>query len=224
MTSSKLVSIQVAKPQQYGHEGALRDDDQPWRTAFFKQTVAGPVDVGWTNLAGDGQADLENHGGINKAVLAYSAEHYPYWRDTLGLAEMPCGAFGENLTITGLDETSVCVGDTWRIGDVLLQVSQPRQPCWKLSRRWRIADLAKQVIQNGRSGWYFRVLQTGVVEAGMPVTLQERPLPDWTIARANETFYHRKQDVTAAKELAGMPLLSMEWREMFAQRLGKRTE
>ena len=175
--TATLYSVQVGMPRSYGSEDAFDPHDKPWMTGFFKTPVEGPVFVGSTNLVGDGQADLKNHGGVDKAVLAYSADHYPKWRDELRLPDMPCGAFGENLTIAGLSEQSVCIGDLFRLGEVLFEVSQPRQPCWKLARRWRMHELTGLVVNNGRSGWYLRVLSEGSVEAGMPVTLIERPNP-----------------------------------------------
>ena len=240
-----LVSIQVAQPRVWGREHAPQEHDRPWRTGFFKEPVLGAVGVETTHLHGDGQADLENHGGIDKAALAYSADHYPRWRAELvdfslpesgeetpahvsPLARLlagppfPYGSFGENLSISGLSEQDVCIGDEWQMGNALFQVSQPRQPCWKLSRRWRINDLSRQVIRNGRTGWYFRVLQTGEIIAGQDVVLRNRPLPTWTIARANELLYHRQDDLAAAEELANQPLLSLAWREMFLERLVKR--
>ena len=96
------------------------------------------------------------------------------------MPDMPYGAFGENLTIAGLSEESVCIGDIFRIGDVTFEVSQPRQPCWKLARRWRMHELLGLVVRNGRSGWYLRVLEEGWIEAGMPVELIERPNPAWS--------------------------------------------
>lgn len=219
MISGTLISIQVARPHRYGHENATQEHDRPWRTAFFKEPLTGAVKVGLTNLAGDEQADRENHGGIDKAVLAYSADHYPFWREALDKPEIRFGGFGENLTITGLDETKVCIGDVWRIGDVRFEVSQPRQPCWKLSRRWRIGDLARQVMDNLKSGWYLRVLQTGEIEAGMRVTLEDRPLPQWTVARTSDVLYHRKEDFLAAGELSRLPQLSLAWREIFLGRV-----
>src|ERR1700746_2504362 len=136
-----LYSIQLGTPKNYGLENAIDPHDLPWTTGFFKTPVEGPVFAGSTNLSGDGQADLKNHGGIDKAVLAYSADHYPKWRDELWIPDMPCGAFGENLTIAGWGEESVCIGDIFRIGPVIFEVSQPRQPCWKLARRWRRHEL-----------------------------------------------------------------------------------
>lgn len=219
MQGGRLLSIQVGMPANYGRADATDPHNRPWRTGYFKTPVAEKVFVGQSGIAGDGQADLENHGGIDKAVLAYSAEHYPLWREELHIAEMPPGGFGENLTIAGLDEASVCVGDVWQCGPVVFEVSQPRQPCWKTSRRWRIDDLSRRVIASGRSGWYLRVLTEGEIEAGIEIVLVKRVHPQWTVARANEVLYHRKDDLAAAEELANLPELALSWREIFLARL-----
>jgi MOSC domain-containing protein YiiM len=217
-----VVSLQSARPARYVHQGHADGKSSTWTTAFFKTPVAGPVYVSTLGLAGDEQADKENHGGPDKAVLAYSADHYAYWRAHFGLPDMPHGGFGENLTITGLDETTVCIGDTWRAGDVVFQVTQPRQPCWKMSRRWQIADLARQVIANGKSGWYLRVLAEGELAEGTPIELLARPHPAWTVARASELFHHRKDDLAAAGDLAALPELSLAWKASLASRIAKR--
>jgi len=211
VSDAVLCSIQVGTPKSYGFDGAVDAHDRPWTTGFFKTLVEGPVFVGTTNLAGDGQADLQNHGGVDKAVLAYSAEHYPKWRQELRLPEMPFGAFGENLTIAGLSEHSVCIGDIVRVGTATFEVSQPRQPCWKLARRWRMHELVRLVVHSGRSGWYLRVLEEGSIEARMPVTLLERPNPAWSIARANEILHHRRTDLPLTLELADVQGLADSW-------------
>ena len=178
---STILSIQIGKPRQ---QVATDPHDKPWTTGFFKQPVGGPVWVGRLNIEGDGQADLENHGGPDKAVLAYSADHFADWIAELGQqvpdakSDSLCGSFGENLSIAGLTETDVCIGDIWQAGDVRFQISQPRQPCWKLGRRWRRADLPKRVVQSGRTGWYLRVLDEGTLSPGDELTLLERPQPD----------------------------------------------
>ncbi len=213
-----LRSVQIGMPKHYGSEEAADTHDQPWTTGFFKSPVEGRVFVSTTNLSGDGQADLVDHGGIDKAVLAYSADHYPKWREELSMPGMPYGAFGENLTIAGLSEASVCIRDTFRNGTVTFEVSQPRQPCWKLARRWRMHELLPMVVRNGRSGWYFRVLQEGWIEAGMPVTLVNRPNPEWTVARANEIMNHRRRDVELALELSAVPGLANSWVEELRER------
>jgi MOSC domain-containing protein YiiM len=191
--------------------------DKLWTTGFFKEPVAGEVFVTRTNLVGDGQADLRFHGGPDKAVLAYSADHYADWRSELE-REFPPGAFGENLTIAGVTEEDVCIGDTWRIGEAVFQISQPRQPCWKLARRWRIKDLTARVIENSKSGWYFRVLEEGLIEAGQPVELISRPHLKWTVARASRLMHHDKRNRAAAAELASLPELSASWREELSER------
>src|SRR5580704_13217108 len=213
-----LNSIQLGTPKSYGSEDAADAHDKPWTTGFFKTPVEGPVFASTTNLVGDGQADLVNHGGVDKAVLAYSADHYPKWRDELRMPDMPFGAFGENLTITGLSEESVCIGDIFRIGKVVFEVSQPRQPCWKLARRWRRHELTGLVVRNGRSGWYLRVLEQGWIEAQMPVVLLERPNFAWSIARANEILHHRKTDLALTLALADVPGLADSWVQELRER------
>jgi len=216
-----LYSIQIGMPKSLGFENAVDTHDKPWTTGFFKSPIEGPVFVGGTNLAGDGQADLENHGGIDKAVLAYSAEHYLKWRDELRLPDMPCGAFGENLTIQGLSEESVCIGDIFQVGPVTFEVSQPRQPCWKLARRWRMHELLGMVVRNGRSGWYLRVLAEGWIEAGMLVVLTERPNPEWSVARANLILHHRRTDLSLTRQLAEVPRLADSWVGELRERAGR---
>ena len=213
-----LVSIQVGMPQTRGHDGATDPMDRPWTSGFHKNPVHGPVRVGRTNLAGDGQADLRVHGGVDKAILAYSAEHYSLWREELGMDDLLHGAFGENFTISGADERTVCIGDVWQAGDVRLEVSQPRQPCWKLARRWRRPDLPQRVLENGRSGWYFRVLREGAVEAAQPFEIVERPNPRWTIAEVTEVLLHRKDDRRGAEELAEVTALTEHWRAALMRR------
>jgi MOSC domain-containing protein YiiM len=217
-----LASIQVGLPREFEQEGAADPMDRPWTTGIYKEVVAGPVRLRLKNLDGDGQADLVHHGGPDKAVLAYSAKHYAGWRQSMNNPTLSFGAFGENFTLIGLTETDVCIGDIWQVGDkAVVQVSQPRQPCWKLARRWRIKTLALAVQQSGRTGWYFRVRTEGVVQAGMPLVLRERPHPDWTVARANRVMHLDKSDFAAAFELAAVPLLSENWRATLARRTAK---
>jgi len=222
MTVPVLASIQVGLPRCLGQDGAEESMDRPWTTGFIKEPVFGAVWLGSTNLDGDGQADLVHHGGPDKGVLAYSAEHYPGWRLSMNNPSLAFGAFGENFTVHGLTEADVCIGDTWRVGDVVcVQVSQPRQPCWKLARRWRIKSLALQVQETGRTGWYFRVLNEGLVSADMSLLLLDRPHPKWTVAQANRVMHQDKQDDAAALELAAVPLLSESWRTTLTRRVNQ---
>ncbi len=214
----EIVSLQVGLPRVV--EGVVADNSSghAWTTGFFKRPVNDLVWLGKLNLDGDAQADLENHGGLDKAVNVYPVEHYSYWMHTLSFNKLVPGDFGENFTTTELCEQEVCIGDTFEIGESLVEVSQPRQPCWKLSRRWGIKDLAFRFQNTGRTGWYFRVLREGFVQANQTVVLVNRPYPRWTIATANLIMHHQTEDRDAARALADCPALSLRWRTKLSKR------
>lgn len=205
----KLLSIQAAAPREHGEPGAAEPMRRAWTTSFFKEPVAGPVWLGRTNLEGDRQADLENHGGPDMAVLLYSAAHYPRWHEELG-RELPHGGFGENFTVEGMDESSVCIGDVYDVGEARIQVSQPRLPCWKIARRWGMKDLSARVQRTRRTGWYARVVREGRVAAGDALVLVERPHPEWTVLRASDALYTRPHDVDEIRSLAAVPALAQK--------------
>lgn len=209
----KLLSLQTSAIRDIASQETGSWWDKPWSTGFYKQPVLESLWLGYEGLKGDQQADRRYHGGSEKAVCVYPSEHYPYWLDKLAFSDLPHGAFGENFTTVGLVETDVCIGDTYDIGEARVQVSQPRQPCWKLARRWQVKDLTAQVERTGYTGFYFRVLKHGRVQAGETFTLQERPFPEWTIALANEIMHHRRSDKDAARDLASCPLLSSSWKD-----------
>ncbi len=215
-----LLSLQVGLPKEMVDPETSKAGSRTWVTGMFKTTVSRPVWLGRMGLDGDGQADLEHHGGHDKAVNAYPSEHYQYWRRTLGLSAMSFGAFGENFTTHGLLEPDLCIGDIVAVGGAVVQVSQPRQPCWKLARRWHIHDLALQVIATGLTGWYFRVLREGWVQEGMSLTLLTRPCPEWPVSLANVIMHHRPDDVGSAQELALCRHLSQSWRRTLGLRAG----
>jgi len=222
MIQARLISVQVGAVQTHGAYDAANPLDKRWTTGFFKAPTRGPVVVRWLGLAGDEQADPRFHGGRDKAVLAYSADHFPEWKKDPDLGALSGGGFGENLTVAGQTEADVCVGDAWRIGDVLLEVTQPRQPCWKLGRRWRRPDLPKQVIAQGWTGWYFRVLEEGTVEAGLTLTLERRVHPAWTIAEANCVMYDKRATAARLRELTSLPELSQAWKDELGERAAGR--
>lgn len=207
-----LVSIQVGAARDYAPAEAATGLHRPWRSAILKTPVSGPVRLGPFGLEGDTQVDRRHHGGPHRALLAYSVENYARWHEDPGLPQFPYGAFGENLTVTGLDETSVCVGDIYRIGPVRVEVSQPRQPCANLARRWQRPDLPERVRRTGRSGWYLRVLQPGMIEAGQPIEREAHPQPAWSIARASEVMQARLERHEEAAQLAALEALSPGWR------------
>ena len=206
----KIVSIQVGRPRTVPPTGDGQPWDREWRTAFWKEAVQGPVMLRATNLEGDGQADLDVHGGPDQAVLCYSADHYPAWREELGLPEMSHGGFGENFTISGQDERSVCIGDVYRVGEAVVQVAKPRGPCYKISWRWRRRDLTSRVESSGRHGWYVRVLVEGEVEAGQAPELEDRPHPEWSVRAAGEVIRFRKRRPELAAQLARCEALADE--------------
>ena len=211
-------SIQVGLPEK-GHPECQEEVPQkPWTTGIFKRPVIGPVRLERHNLWGDGQADLVHHGGLDKAVCVYPSEHWAHWQGILPPHQLAGGAFGENFTLEGLTEAEVCIGDIFAVGSALVQISQPRQPCWKLARRWQIKDLAVQVERTGFTGWYFRVLQEGIVESTVPLQLTDRPFPQWTVATANRIMHQERDNQTAAEELSLCPLLSSSWHHTLRQR------
>jgi MOSC domain-containing protein YiiM len=208
-----LLSLQTSAIREVPTQESGEWWDKAWSTGFYKEPVLTPLWLGYEGLKGDQQADRRYHGGSEKAVCVYASEHFPYWQEKLGLATLPPGAFGENFTTAGLLETEVCIGDVYAIGEARVQVSQPRQPCWKLARRWQVKDLTAQVERTGFTGFYFRVLQHGWVQAGMAFTRLERPFPQWSVALANEIMHHRRADAAAAQALAGCPALSSSWKD-----------
>ncbi len=212
-TDASLVSIRVGRPRTI-------DDPHPWRTAFLKDAVTGPVWLRATNLDGDRQADLRVHGGVDKAVCVYSGDHYPAWRIELERPDMTSGGFGENFTVNGQTEQQVCLGDRFRIGAAVVEVSQPRGPCVKLARRWDRPDLPKLVVASGRSGWYLRVIDEGQVEAGDPLRLLDRPFPHWTIARVNDVTYGLGATTDEDRDaLASCPALARSWQRAVGRKV-----
>jgi MOSC domain-containing protein YiiM len=164
----KVISVNVGLPREVAWNGGRVT------TGIFKSPVSGSVPVRRLNLDGDRQADLTVHGGPYKAVYAYPIEHYPKWRDELPELELPMGSFGENLTVEGLDENTLHIGDRLRIGTSVLVVTQPRMPCYKLGIRFQRDDMIKRFLASGRSGFYFSVEEEGEVSAGTGIEILSR--------------------------------------------------
>jgi MOSC domain-containing protein YiiM len=220
MSQPIIERIMVGKPQTFGQKEAKRPMDREWTSGIVKQPVHGKIWAGKTNLQGDGQADLKYHGGPEKAIFVYPVTHYAFWQIKLQNPDFTVGAFGENLAVQHMVEDDLCIGDIFQIGGAIVQVSQPRQPCWKPARRWKIKDLALQIQQEGRTGWYFRVLKEGEIQAGDALQLRERPLQEWTVARCNDVMHNQKHDLELAARLASCELLAPNWRNT----LGKRAQ
>lgn len=173
-----------------------------------------------TGLREDEQADLVHHGGFEKALHHYAADHYPFWAQ-----EMPDlddrfvpGGFGENITTIGLTEAHLCIGDVLHIGEAVVQITQGRQPCWKLSAHIERKDMAARFQKSGRTGWYYRVLQEGFIEAGDTVALMERPQPDWPLLTVIKARFDPRLDPMLARRLAAVAELSTSWRDGFVRK------
>jgi len=213
LQTGQLLSIHVGQPREMLMESPLDGRPVPWTSAIFKSTISGAVTITSSAIPGDAPSDLQNHGGPDNVVLAYDAHHYPVWRERLSMPEIAPGSFGENFAVTGFSDDTVCIGDIWRVGTTLtLQITQARQPCYKLARRLVQPHIVKLVRENSWGGWYLRVLAPGPAEADMPIQLTHRPHPDWTAARAVQVMYNRKVDRTSAQQLAALPELSARWK------------
>jgi MOSC domain-containing protein YiiM len=215
--SAILQSIQVGTPQRYGTPDPESGRERSWKTSFFREPNPQRRWLATTHLAGNVQADTKNHGTPNQAVLVYASAHYPDWRTELGRAEIGPGGFGENFTVDGLDETNVCIGDIYEVGEARIQVTAPRYPCIKISRRWGIPTLTSRVAETGRTGWYCRVLREGWVEPGVRIVLVNRSYPSATVAVVNDFGHGRNRDVAAARQLAACPLLPEWWQHLVVQ-------
>lgn len=193
------------------------------RSAIAKHPRQGPLAVGRLGLESDEQGDLRVHGGVEKAIHHYPREHYAAWAAELGehplLAEP--GAFGENFSTTGWREADVCLGDRIRVGAALLEVSQGRMPCWKLNDRFDVAQMALRVQQSGRTGWYYRVLEEGVVQAGERLELVERPHGEWSVARLSAVLFDKHLEPELLRECLALPLVP-SWRKTLQRRLEQR--
>lgn len=198
--------------------------DSNVQTGIFKT----PVDVALlrhSGLEGDAHGDTRHHGGAEKALHHYASDHYPWWASQLpDAAKGFCrpGAFGENLVTQGMTESTVCIGDTYRIGEALVQVSQARQPCWRLNLRFDTADMSARVQASLKTGWYYRVLEQGLLQTGDSVALIERPHPEWPLSRILTVFYRETLDYPALHAIAALPELATGWRDIAAARITNR--
>jgi MOSC domain-containing protein YiiM len=212
MTSFAVLEIRAGRARPFGPKGVP--------SAIDKRAVPAPVAAAAEGVEGDEHGDPSRHGGPDKAIHAYPAGHYPLWR-----AELPelsgllrPGGFGENLVVEGATEADVCLGDRFRLGGALLEVSQGRQPCWKLNVRFGRADMARLVQDTGRSGWYFRVVEPGAIGPGEAV-LEARPHPEWTLGRVTRLLYRDRLNRTDLAAFAALPGLTESWRRLAEARL-----
>jgi MOSC domain-containing protein YiiM len=209
----RLVSINVGGPREVLADGKVV------RTSIFKDPVSGPVRVRKLNLQGDSQSDLSVHGGVDKAVYAYPSEHYAYWHRELPDAELPWGAFGENLTTEGLNEKSVQIGDRLNIGSAAFVVRQPRIPCFKLGIRFGRPDIIKRFLKSGRSGFYLAVIEEGEITAGDAIEWIPTKEPSVSVLEVVELYTAKHPKPELLRQASELAALSEGWREHFRRRL-----
>ncbi len=192
------------------------------RSAIAKNKIDEPLPLGLLGFSGDEHGDLIHHGGKEKAVHHYPSEHYTVWQQELPdvhADRWQSGAFGENLSTVGITEKDICIGDIFRLGTALVQVTQARQPCWKLNEKFAVTDMAVRVQNTGRTGWYYRVLKAGEVYPGASLSLTERFHPEWTLSRLLYFFYQETLNQDALSEIASLELLAQSWRNLARLRL-----
>jgi len=209
----KLVSVNVGLPREVQWRG------RTVLTSIFKAPVAGPVRVERLNLNGDRQSDLTVHGGIDKAVYVYPAEHYGSWREELPGVQLPWGSFGENFTTEGLLEDAVRIGDRLRVGSAEFVVTQPRTPCYKLGVRFDRPDIVRRFLQSGRTGFYLSVAREGEVEAGDEISLAARSGAAITVADIAGLYTADASNQELLRRAAELTALPEGWRDYFRKRL-----
>jgi ferredoxin-NADP reductase/MOSC domain-containing protein YiiM len=204
-----LISVNVGLPRDVAWRG------KTVRTGIWKAPVTGPRLVRRLNIDGDGQGDLGGHGGEQRAVYVYQLASYRYWAERLGRDDFVHGQFGENFTITGLPDDEVCIGDRYRIGDALFEVTQPRVTCYRLGIRMREPTMAALLTSSGRPGFYLRVLQEGTVQAGQEIIRVASGPERMTVAEANALLYRAPHPGPALERALRIPALSPGWRASF---------
>ena len=207
-----VLSINVGRPRLVQHRG------QTLSTAIYKQPVAGPVRLSTLGLEGDDQADKSAHGGVDKAVYVYTEENYAWWQAELGGIELPPGELGENLTVTGMPDDQVGVGDRFQIGSAVVQVTQPRTPCLKLGIKMGRSDFVKQFHRAARTGFYLRVLEAGSVEAGDALRPLEKTSDRMTVAEVYQRMFFEQGSPELYRQAAALEGLSEAWRKQFLEK------
>jgi MOSC domain-containing protein YiiM len=214
----KIISVNTGLPREIFHEGRMI------RTGIFKTPVSGRVRVNALNIAGDRQADLTVHGGASKAIYAYPAEHYEFWRKELPGVELPWGSFGENLTTEGVLENGLSIGDRLCAGSVELIVTEPRLPCYKLNAKFLREDMVKRFLRSRRTGFYFSVASEGDIGPGDTIQILARDENHVSVADITRLYAFDSKDLAGMRRAAKVKALPDSWRKYFDERVNKMTE
>ncbi|MFE7375404.1 MOSC domain-containing protein [Bacillus cereus] len=208
----QLLSLNIGLPNEATYGGKLI------HTGINKKQVKEPVFLSFVKFNGDGQADLVHHGGVDKAVCVYTGDHYPYWEKELN-QDLVYGAFGENITVSGMREENVCIGDTFELGEAIVQITQPRQPCFKLAKKYNIPKLPLYFQETGFTGFYFRVLKEGWVSPFDTLKRLQSDPKGVSVAFANRIMHKEKQNIEGVKRILEVNALSSSWRKSFEKRM-----
>jgi MOSC domain-containing protein YiiM len=214
----KLLSVNVSLPKEVPHERKTVS------TSIYKEPVDGRVMLRTMNLDGDGQADLENHGGVYQAAYVYSVENYDHWRRELGRYYLAFGQFGENFTVGGMAEDDIYIGDVFGVGDALVEVTQPRTPCFKLGIKMGMPKFPKMFLSSGRVGFYLRVLREGEVGAGDAFERIEECPERVSVREMSRLLFFEPENLEGAKRALRVRALSPGWRNSFEDHLAKAGE
>ena len=204
---TKVDCVLTGKVKEYGPNGQV--------SGYVKQLRTDVVSLDWEGLSGDAQADKKHHGGIDKALFHYCGDHYKVWRETrpdLSAYLSNIGAFGENISSSGLDEDNVYIGDRFKIGSAIVEVTQGRQPCWKLGHFFDDTTMVKAVIESAKGGWYYRVIERGLIKQGDLIELIERPFPEVSVKQAFDLLIARKKNRAVLEQLTKIPVLAESWK------------
>ncbi|MEB8804404.1 MOSC domain-containing protein [Bacillus cereus] len=208
----QLLSLNIGLPKEVTYGAKVI------HTGINKKQVKEPVYLSFVKFNGDGQADLVHHGGVDKAVCVYTGDHYPYWEKELN-QDLVYGAFGENITVSGMSEEDVCIGDTFELGQAIVQVTQPRQPCFKLAKKYNIPKLPLYFQETGYTGFYFRVLKEGWVSSVDTLKRLQSDPKGVSVAFANRIMHKEKQNIEGVKRILEVNALSNSWRKSFEKRI-----
>jgi MOSC domain-containing protein YiiM len=220
----KLLGVGVGRPREITYQDR-RGREKTVTTSIFKDPIEGRVMLRAHNIDGDAQSDLDAHGGVNRAAYVYSIENYRYWAGELDRADFaPQSQFGENLTVEGMTDHVVCVGDTYRIGDAVVQITQPRVPCFKLGIRMGIPDFQTRFAQALRTGFYLRVVEEGEIGAGDAVERLSRDPVGMTVADMMRLLYFEPDNLEDTRRALQIEAMSPGWRDSFEDRPRKAGE
>ena len=221
MATMKLLGVSVGRPREIAYRDR-RGRDKTTTTSIFKDPVEGRVKLGALNIDGDEQSDLDAHGGVNRAAYVYSIENYRYWADQLGRDDFAkLSQFGENLTVEGMADDEVCVGDTFGIGSAVVQITQPRVPCFKLGIRMEIPDFQTRFAEACRVGFYLRVVEQGEIGAGDAIEALAHDPECMTVAAMMRLLYFEPDNLADTRRALRITALSPGWRGSFEDRLNK---